>query len=100
MEMVVNAPILVTPDYNKLFKLYVDASGEGVGGVLMQEVDSVDHPIGYFSRKLLSYQRSYSTIEKEAFGLILCLEHFDVYVKGAAYPVQVFTDHNPLVFFS
>ena len=48
----------------------------------MQEHEKVDHPIGYYSKKLLPYQYSYSIIEKEAFGLILSLNHFEVYVKG------------------
>lgn len=97
-NMLVNAPVLKMPDYKKPFMLYVDASQCGVGGVLMQDHEGVDHPIGYYSKKLLPYQCSYSTIEKEALGLILSLNHFEVYVKGTGQPVQVFTDHNPLVF--
>ena len=83
---IVNAPILITPDYEKTFKLYVDASGEGIGGVLMQKI-GVDHPIEYFSKKLLSYQNSYRTIEKKALALILNLNYSDVYVRVAAIPV-------------
>lgn len=97
-KMLVNAPVLRMPDYEKPFVLYVDASQNGVGSVLMQEHEGVDHPIGYYSKKLLPYQRAYSTIEKEALGLVLSLNHFEVYVKGTGLPVQIFTDHNPLVF--
>ena len=86
------------PDYTKEFKLYVDASDVGCGGVLMQEVDSIDHPIGYFSKKFEKHQRNYSTIEKECLSLVLSLQHFEVYVGLTVHPVQVFTDHNPLVF--
>ncbi len=46
----------------------MDASQNGVGGVLMQEHEGMEHPIGYYSKKLLPYQRSYSTIEKKGFG--------------------------------
>ena len=97
-EMLINAPILRIPDYEKAFKLYVDASHDGIGGVLMQEHEGIDHPVCYYSKKLLCYQVSYSTIEKEALGLIMSLNHFDVYVKGTGKPVEVYTDHNPLVF--
>ena len=97
-NMLVSAPVLRIPDFDKSFILYVDASQVGIGGVLMQEHEGVEHPVGYYSRKLLPYQCSYSTIEKEALGLIMSLSHFDVYVKGSGQPVQVFTDHNPLVF--
>ena len=47
----------------------------------------------YYSRKLLCYQVSYSTIEKEALGLIMSLNDFDVYVKGTGKSVEVHTDH-------
>ena len=46
------APILIQPDLNKIFHLQTDASDKAVGAILMQEVDNVMHPIGYFSRKL------------------------------------------------
>ena len=97
-DMLVNAPVLHMPDCNKPFLLYIDASQYGVGGVLMQEHEGVEHPIGYYSKKLLPYQCACSTIEKEALGLVLSLNNFKVYVKGTGHTVQVYTDHNALVF--
>ena len=92
--------MLVTPDCGKAFKLYMDTSGDGIGRVLMQELGDIDHPIGYYSKKFLSYQRNYSTLEKEALAVIMCLNPFDIYVRGTMLPVRIFTDHNPLVFLS
>ncbi|KAL5011240.1 hypothetical protein ScPMuIL_011677, partial [Solemya velum] len=61
-----NSPVLTAPDFNKQFKLFVDASDIGVGAVLMQEdSEQIDHPICYFSKKFDKHQRNYSTIEKE-----------------------------------
>ena len=95
------APVLRAPDFSKLFKLFVDASDIGVGGVLLQEdKDGIDHPVCYFSRKLDSHQRNYSTYEKETLALLLSLQHFDIYLRPTVDPVQVYTDHNPLVFIS
>ncbi len=74
----------------------MDASQNVVGGVLMQDHEGIEHPIGYYSKKLLPYQRAYNTTEREALGLVLSLSHFEVYVKGTGQPV--FTDHNPLIF--
>ena len=92
-----SSPVLVAPDFDKGFSLFVDASDIGVGAVLMQiGVDGVYHPVGYFSKKLLKYQQKYSTIEKEALSLLMALKHFEVYVSPGL--VEVFTDHNPLVF--
>lgn len=91
-------PILVAPSYKKPFKIAVDASDSGVGGVLLQEdAQGLEHPVGYFSKKLTASQRSYSTIEKEALSMILAIEHFEVYVNGP-FPIVVYTDHNPLVY--
>ena len=93
------APVLRAPDFSKLFKLFVDASDIAVGGVLLQEDNhGIDHPVCYFSRRFDSHQRHYSTCEKETLALLLSLQHFDVYLRPTIAPVQVYTDHNPLVF--
>ena len=65
---------------------------------MQQDEGGFEHPVCFFSRKFNVHQRAYSTIEKEALALVLAIQHFKVYVGGAAQPVQVFTDHNPLVF--
>lgn len=96
-----SAPVLAAPDFSRPFKLEVDASALGTGAVLLQEDDiGLDHPICYFSRKCNKHQINYSTIEKEALGLLLALQFFEVYVGSSALPVTVYTDHNPLVFLS
>jgi hypothetical protein len=104
--MLQNAPVLSAPDFNRPFKLAVDAS-DVAGAVLLQEGQGgVDHPICYFSRKFNKHQRNYSTIEttsfpgllKEYLALVLALQHFEVYVSSTSVPLEVFSDHNPLVF--
>ncbi|XP_066946104.1 uncharacterized protein [Macrobrachium rosenbergii] len=60
--------------------------------------DGILHPVAYFSKKLIAAQRKYSTIEKEALCLVKAVEHFDVYLNPTMYPIDVYTDHNPLVF--
>lgn len=99
--LLTSAPVLAAPDCTRCFKLEVDASALGMGAVLIQEDDvGFEHPICYFSRKFNRHQRNYSTIEKEALGLILALQFFEVYVGSSVLPVTVYTDHNPLVFLS
>lgn len=93
-----NSPVLAAPDFNRPFKLATDASDVGVGAVLLQDdLEGIEHPVCYFSRKFDVHQKHYSTIEKEALALILSLNHFDVYVSSSV-PLIVYTDHNPLVF--
>lgn len=92
-------PVLSAPDFSKPFKLEIDASAVGSGAVLLQEdQQGITHPVGYFSRKLNTQQLKYSTIEKRTFALLFALQHFEVYLRSSAKPIQVFTDHNPIVF--
>ena len=92
-------PVLAAPDFQKAFKLAVDASDVGAGGVLLQEDESgVDHPVCYFSKKFSKCQKNYSTIEKECLALILSIQHFEVYISSSSSLVTVYTDHNPLTF--
>ncbi|XP_073807553.1 uncharacterized protein [Danio rerio] len=95
------APVLMAPNFEKPFKMEVDASAVGAGAVLLQEdKEGIDHPICYFSRKFNKHQLNYSTIEKEALALLLALQYFEVYVGSSSTPVVIYTDHNPLVFLS
>ncbi|XP_047478502.1 uncharacterized protein LOC125031660 [Penaeus chinensis] len=92
-------PVLRTPDYSRPFSLQIDASGHGVGAVLLQEDEDTRmmHPVSYFSAKLKKHQTQYSTIEREALSLVLALKKSDCYLHSHQ-PVVVYTDHNPLVF--
>ncbi|XP_033761567.1 uncharacterized protein LOC117343335 [Pecten maximus] len=93
-----NKPVLVAPDFEKPFTIVVDACDIGVGAALTQNVDDFDHPVSYFSKKLNKHQRNYSTVEKECLGLVLAVQHFELYVGGSACPITILTDHNPLTF--
>ena len=97
-ELLINSPVLTSPDYQKQFKLAVDASDVGIGAILCQESNGIDKVICFFSKKLNKYQRNYSTIEKECLALLLFMQHFDVYLNVTIHPILVFTDHNPLTF--
>lgn len=98
--LLANAPILKAPNFEKSFRLAIDASACGAGAVLLQEgLNGVEHPVSYFSKKFNCHQQVYSTIEKEALALVLAIQHFEVYLGSIAAPIMVYTDHNPLVFF-
>lgn len=93
----VDIPSLYTPDLDKPFQLYTDASATAIGACLSQRNDNgKENPIAFFSRKLTDTQRRWSTIEREAFSVIEALKKFDTWIFGAE--IEVISDHNPLTF--
>ena len=76
--------------------LQTDTSDRGVGAVLSQLMsDGKEHPIAYYSRKLLPREERYSTVEKECLAVKLGIQAFGVYLLGR--PFQIQTDHRSLV---
>lgn len=90
-----SAPVLASPDFTKPFFIQCDASNTGVGSVLYQESDGIDHPIAYASRTLNKCERKYSVTEKELIAVIFSIEKFRSYVQGSRFTVE--TDHASLL---
>ena len=87
-------PVLWTPDFQRQFYLQTDASEVGVGAVLSQlDDEGADHPVAYYSRKLLAREQKYATVE-ECLAIKLGMQHFHVYLLGRLFVVQ--TDHRAL----
>ena len=91
-----SAPVLSSPDFSRPFLLQTDASERGVGAVLSQRSDQVeDHPIAYFSKKLLPHEERYSRIKKECLAIKMAMNIFRMYLIGRHFTVD--TDHPSLV---
>ena len=89
------SPVLQSPDFNRPFVLQTDASDRGIGAVLSQIADDgSEHPVAYYSRKLLPREERYSTIEKECLAIRLATQAFKVYLLGQHFTIQ--TDHRSL----
>ena len=88
-------PVLRGPDFTKTFMLQTDASDRGIGAVLsLKDKSDEDHPITYFSKKLLLREKKYSVIEKECLAIKLACQSFQVYHLGRRFEIQ--TDHRAL----
>ena len=94
-ELLCSSPILRSPDFSRPFVLQTDAWDRGVGAVLTQKDDNgEEHPVSYYSRKLLPREQQYSTVEKELLVIKLATNAFRVYLLGR--PFFIVTNHRSL----
>jgi hypothetical protein len=84
------APVLAQPDNCKLYDVYCDASGTGLGCVLMQE----NRVIAYASRALRPHELNYPTHDLELAAVIHALKIWRHYLMGTH--CNIYTDHKSL----
>ena len=77
-------------DCDKDYTIQVDASGRGLGAVLLQE----GRPIAYASKSLTDTEKRYANIERELLAVVFGAERFRTYVYGKHFVVE--SDHKPL----
>jgi hypothetical protein len=84
------ALVLTMPDMEKPLSIYYDASGKGLGCVLMQD----GHVVAYASRQLRKHEEKYLTHDLELAVIVHALKFWRHYIIGKRR--EVYSDHKSL----
>jgi hypothetical protein len=94
------APILMHPNFQKLFCLETDASDFALGAVLSQpNKDGRLHPVAFHSQKFIAIEINYEIHDKELLAIVDSFQEWHHFLEGAQHPVTVYTDHKNLEYF-
>ena len=85
--------ILTMQNFNDVFTIETDASGEGIGAVLTQQ----GKPVAYMSRALGMTNKSWSTYAKEMLAIVEAIRTWRPYLLGHKFFIQ--TDQRSLKYF-
>ncbi len=87
------APVLALPDESLPYDVVCDASGFGLGAVLLQD----GKPIAYESRQQTAAEQNYHITEQELLACIHALKTWRCYLEGAP-EFRLHTDHGANTF--
>jgi hypothetical protein len=92
-KLLTTSPVLARPDITKSFDVYCDASGTGLGCVLMQQ----GCVIAYSSPQLCPHEEHYPTHDLELVVVVHALRIWRHYLLVNV--AHIFTDHKSLKYF-
>jgi len=105
--LVTSEPVIVPPDPERQFILYIDASQFATGTVLYQpDQEQVDHcgnpllrPLGFHSQTFNKVEQNYPIYDRELLRIIRGLRNWCHLLRNTTHPVLVITDHANLQYY-
>ncbi|GJS29718.1 reverse transcriptase domain-containing protein [Tanacetum coccineum] len=93
-KKLIEASILIAPDWDLPFELMCDASDFAIGAVLGQRHEKHFRPIHYASKTMNEAESHYTTTEKEMLAVVYAFEKFWSYL--ILNKSMMYTDHSAL----
>ncbi|MBW0563513.1 hypothetical protein O181_103228 [Austropuccinia psidii MF-1] len=91
-QALTTAPLLLIPDFKLPFKLYIDASGDGLGAALHQvqvlNDKPVEGPICFISQQIKPTEARYGASQMECLCLVCALEKLDYFLEGCVFELM------------
>jgi hypothetical protein len=80
-KALIEAPVLISPDFTKDLYLFSFASEHTIAAVLLQKnSEGYEQPIAFFIKALRDAALNYNIMEKRAFALVKAIKDFRVYI--------------------
>ena len=92
-------PVLAVPTDKGQFRVKADSSNFANGTILSQFINSKWRPIAFCLQSLSQTKCDYAIYDKEMLAIMAALDKWQSYLRGAAQPFEIWTDHLNLQYF-
>ena len=98
--LIASEQVVAQPLPEGQYRVEVDASGQGLGGVLSQKhPDGKWRTVAFISRVMSPAELNYDIYDKELLAIMFTLDEWRPYLLHATEPFEIWTDHQNLSYF-